>query len=175
MGFRVIPFLALSAATAACGPTGSSAQSAIARGPSLVGTWRAADYINPDGKDSAARYPLGRPLRGYLVYDSTGHVFFQMVRGLVAAPEARGKWHSADSATLNTLLSGAAAYFGTYEADYGSGRVVHRIEGEIPPNTGTSEVATPFHLRGDSLQLGRGSSAHWTFVRVRRRSASSSH
>ena len=167
--------LALLLAIAACDHAGSRAESAPVGGPSLVGTWRAADYIDPDGKDSATRYPLGRPLRGYLVYDSTGHVFFQMVRGLVAAPEARGKWNSADLATLRTLLSGAAAYFGTYQADYATGRVVHRIEGEIPPNIGTTEVATPFHLRGDSLRLGRDSSAHWIFVRVRRRSASSSH
>ena len=167
--------LAVLLSLTACSRPGSGADSPPAKSPSLVGTWRAADYINPDGKDSATRYPLGRPLRGYLVYDSTGHVFFQMVRGLVAAPEARGKWNSADSATLRSLLSGASAYFGTYQADYASGRVVHRIEGEIPPNIGTTEIATPFHLRGDSLRLGRDSSAHWIFVRVLRRSASSSH
>jgi len=161
-------------AIVACGRTGSSAESTTPRGPSLVGTWRAADYINPDGTDSATRYPLGRPLHGYLVYDTTGHIFFQMVRGLVVAPEIRGKWHQADSATLTALLSGAAAYFGTYQADYAGGRVVHRIEGEVPPNSGTTEIATPFHLRGDSLQLGRDSSVHWIFIRVRARSASSS-
>jgi hypothetical protein len=133
------------------------------------------DYTNPTGEDSTARYPLGRPIRGYLVYDTTGHVFFQMVRGIVAAPEIRGKWDRADSATLRSLLSGAAAYFGTYQADYSSRRVVHRIEGEVPPNIGTTEIATPFRLRGDSLQLGGDSTRHWTFIRVRRRSASSSH
>ena len=155
-------------AIAACGRDGSNAEATPPRSASLVGTWRAADLINPDGKDSATRYPLGRPLRGYLVYDTTGHVFFQMVRGLVTNPEIRGKWDRADSATLNALLTGAAAYFGTYTVDYGSGRVVHRIEGEVPPNIGTTEIATPFHLRGDSLQLGRDSSAHWIFIRVRR-------
>jgi len=98
-----------------------------------------------------------------------------MVHGLVAAPEVRGKWDGADSATLKSLLNSAAAYFGTYQADYANGRVVHRIEGEIPPNLGTTEVATPFRLYGDSLQLGRDSSTHWVFVRVRRRSASSIH
>jgi hypothetical protein len=161
--------LVLSATFIACNRTGSNTESSAPRRTSLVGTWRAADFVNPDAHDSAAHYPLGRPLRGYLVYDTTGHVFFQMVRGLVVAPEVRGKWDRADSATLKALLGGAAAYFGTYQADYASGRVVHRIEGEIPPNIGTMEIATPFHLRGDSLQLGRDSSAHWIFVRVRSR------
>ena len=147
----------------------TSSGSASSGGSSLVGTWRAADFIDPSASDSATRYPLGRPLRGYLVYDTTGHVFFQMVRGLIASPDVRGKWDRADSAALKALLGGAAAYFGTYQADYGSGQVVHRIEGEIPPNIGTTEIATPFHLRRDSLQLGRDSSAHWIFIRVRAR------
>ena len=72
------------------------------------------------------------------------------------------------SATLRSLLTGAAAYFGTYQADYSRGRVVHRIEGEVPPNIGTTEIATPFRLRGDSLQLGGDSTRHWIFIRVRR-------
>lgn len=160
-------FALVSVLTIGCRHTESRTSSSP--GPSLVGTWRAADFVNVSAKDSATRYPLGRPLHGYLVYDSTGHVFFQMVRGLIASPDIRGKWDRADSATLKALLGGAAAYFGTYQPDYASGRVVHRIEGEIPPNIGTTEIATPFHLRGDSLQLGRDSSAHWIFVRVRKR------
>ena len=145
------------------GRTDSSAP----RRESLVGTWRAADFVNPGATDSARRHPLGRPPRGYLVYDTTGHVFFQMVNGLAALPEARGRWSQADSATLRAMLGGASAYFGTYRADYIVGSVVHRIEGEIPPNLGTSEVATPFRVSGDSLQLGRDSSIHWVFLRVR--------
>jgi hypothetical protein len=148
---------------------GDARSAAVANAPSsaLVGTWRAVDYINPHPEDSASRYPFGRPPHGYLVYDATGHVFLQVVRGLAAAPEARGRWANADSATLLRLLNGAAAYFGSYRADYGAGTVIHRIEGEIPPNVGTTEVATPFRVAGDTLRLGRDSAAHWTFVRVR--------
>jgi hypothetical protein len=132
----------------------------------LVGTWRAVEYVNPNAPDSAGRYPFGRPPSGYLVYDATGHVFLQVIRGLAAAPEARGRWNAADSATLHQLLSGAAAYFGTYRAYDDAGTVIHRIEGEFPPNLGRTEMATPFRVVGDSLQLGRDSSAHWVFVRV---------
>jgi len=144
-----------------------SREAGVSQSASLIGTWRAAEFINPRGDDSASRYPLGRALRGYLIYDNTGHVFFQLVRGIGIVPELRGRWSQADSATLHALLADATAYFGTYQADYSSGRVVHRIEGEIPPNLGTTEVATPFRIHADTLQLGRDSTLHWIFLRLR--------
>jgi Lipocalin-like domain len=101
-----------------------------------------------------------------LVYDATGHVFFQAVSGLAASPEARGHWSAADSSALRALLASAAAYFGTYVAHPQQGSVIHRIEGEIPPNRGTTEIATPYELRGDTLILGQDSTAHWKFLRV---------
>ena len=106
----------------------------------LVGTWRALE---------------------------TGHVFFQAVSGLAASREARGQWFGADSSALRALLASAAAYFGTYVASPQNGTVIHRIEGEIPPNSGTTEIATPYELRGDTLILGHDSTAHWKFLRVR--------
>jgi len=136
---------------------------------SLVGTWRALEYVDVTKSDSARRFPFGRPPRGYLVYDATGHVFMQVLRGLAATPEVRGRWAAADSATLLRLLTDGAAYFGTFQEDYQAGTVIHRIEGEIPPHLGTSEVATPVHVAGDTLQLGRDSLPHWVFVRVRER------
>jgi len=135
--------------------------------PSLAGTWHAVEFVNPRAADSIHRWPLGRMPHAYLVYDGTGHVFFQAVSGLAANPDARGHWSAVDSAALRELLASASAYFGTYVVDAGAGSVLHRIEGEIPPNLGTTEIATPYEFRGDTLILGRDSSAHWRFVRVR--------
>src|SRR5262245_13196520 len=139
----------------------------IAESP-LQGTWRAVEYIEyPRATDGAARWPLGRHPLAYLVYDATGHVFFQSVTGQTASPDARGKWYNADSTALHELLAGAHAYFGTYHVTAAAGTVSHRIEGEIPPNIGTTEIASPYRLNHDTLVLGRDSSAHWTFIRVR--------
>ena len=135
--------------------------------PGLVGTWRALEFVKPLASDTLRRWPLGKSPRAYLVYDVTGHVFFQAVSGLAASPEARGQWFGADSSALRALLASAAAYFGTYVASPQNGTVIHRIEGEIPPNSGTTEIATPYELRADTLILGRDSSAHWKFLRVR--------
>ena len=133
---------------------------------SLIGTWRAVEYVRPDAQDEDIRHPLGRDPRGYLVYDATGHVFFQVVSGLAAVHDVRGRWRQADSANLLSLLEGSASYFGAYKPDYDRGVVVHTIEGEIPPNLGVTEIATPFRLHADTLRLGRDSSAHWLFLRV---------
>jgi hypothetical protein len=158
--------LPLVLAASACSGRGADA-TAAGTAPGLAGTWRAIEYSNPRARDSAARFPFGRPPRGYLVYDATGHVFFQAIRGVAASGEARGRWHTADSLALNRLLSDAAAYFGSYRVDHELSTVVHHIEGEIPPNSGLTEVATPFRIRGDTLILGQDSSAHWMFVRAR--------
>jgi hypothetical protein len=44
---------------------------------------------------------------------------------------------------------------------------MHRIEAEIPPTQAIMEVAKPFRINGDTLVIGRDSSVHWVFVRVR--------
>jgi len=151
---------------AACSRTNTQAAS-LTRDRALVGTWRVVEFVNPRAVDSAGAFPFGRAPVGYLVYDRTGHVFFQAVHDLAADPRVRGRWNAADSASLNRLLTNAAAYFGTYSADYDRETVVHRIEAEIPPNRGTTEVATPFRINGDTLILGEDSLRHWRFVRVR--------
>jgi hypothetical protein len=133
---------------------------------SIVGTWRAESYVVRRAGESP-RYPLGQTLRGYLVYDATGHVFFQAAIEPTLLDDARGKWHNADSTSLAALLRAGLAYFGTYSVDRASGRVTHRIEGEFPPNTGTTEVATPYRLAADTLILGVDSLTHWRFRRVR--------
>lgn len=133
---------------------------------SIVGTWRAVEYVNPIATADDRRYPFGRSPRGYLVYDNTGHVFLQVLRGLAAQSDMRGRWRQADSTTLIGLLNGTAAYFGTYRANARLAVVIHTIEGEIPPNIGLTEVATPFRVTGDTLRLGRDSLPHWTFIRV---------
>jgi hypothetical protein len=164
---RFFHAITIAASLAALSCKESESRTRRASTPGLVGTWRAVEFVNPLASDTLRRWPLGKSPRAYLVYDATGHVFFQAVSGLAASPEARGHWFDADSSDLRALLASAAAYFGTYIASPQNGTVIHRIEGEIPPNSGTTEIATPYELRTDTLILGRDSSAHWKFLRVR--------
>jgi hypothetical protein len=132
----------------------------------IVGTWRAIEYLNPNGADSAARFPLGRPPRAYLSYDNTGHVFFHALRTSGDSGDRRVRWREADSTSLVRILSEADAYVGTYRVDPHTQMVMHRIEAEIPPTLGQTEIAKPFRINGDTLIIGRDSSIHWVFVRV---------
>src|SRR6185295_5505014 len=105
--------------------------------------------------------------RAYLVYDPTGHVFFQAAIEPRLQDHARGRWTQADSTSLAALLRAGLAYCGTYSVDRASGRVTHRIEGEFPPSSGTTEVATPYRIASDTLVVGVDSLTHWRFRRVR--------
>lgn len=159
---RLAPFLLL--ALQLCARQASDTRRALDTG-TIQGTWRAVRFVTHAG-DSTRTYPFGDPPRGYLVYDATGHVFFQVVRPDGESQANPGRWYRGDSSALNVVLREAAAYFGTYTADPSRGVVVHKIEGEIPPNIGVTEVATPYRLHGDSLVLGSDSASHWAFIRV---------
>ena len=134
----------------------------------IEGTWRVVAYVDGSHPDDI-RLPFGKSPRGYIVYDNTGHMFFQIATAESQDDVHRGRWSTADSASLNSLLNSATAYFGTYVVDRSHNMIIHKIEGEVPPNTGVIEQATPFKLRHDTLQLGKDSVPHWTLVRVRAR------
>jgi hypothetical protein len=135
----------------------------------VEGTWRVVGYVDASHPQDI-RLPFGKSPRGYIVYDNTGHMFFQIATAESQDDVHRGKWSMADSAALNSLLQSATAYFGTYVVDESHNMIIHKIEGEVPPNTGVIEQATPFKLRHDTLQLGKDSVPHWMLVRVRARS-----
>jgi hypothetical protein len=128
----------------------------------VVGTWRILRQVGVGDSSSTSRLPFGAAPLGYIVYDATGHVFFQVARRNSPSQAPTGRWRRADSSALQQVLTDASAYFGTYTIDAESGTMVHHIESEIPPNQGTIEMATPYQVRGDTLVL-----AHWLFLRVR--------
>ena len=132
----------------------------------LVGTWRIIRHAPPEGSDTSASVRFGSRPRGYLVYDATGHVFLQ-VQDAAIADSVKSQWAGAPDSILNRILHGFQAYFGTYAVDSSAQLVTHRIEGEVLPRLGSTEVATPYRLRGDSLILGADSLEQWYFVRVR--------
>lgn len=154
-----IAWIALALA-AGCSKPDAAAKPPVSAKQLLIGTWRAVEYSR--GSDDAREYPFGRPPRGYIVYDPTGHVFFQVGNRGQQTPPPGKSWQQADSSTLEQLVRGSSAYFGTYAVDETNGTVTHHIEGEIPPWRATTEVAHPFTVHNDTLSI-----ASWIFVRVR--------
>jgi hypothetical protein len=135
---------------------------------SLIGTWRPVEFARMSG--TGRLFPFGTPPRGYLIYDNTGHVVFEVVRPGVPRPMAKGGGSPADAAELQRYLESFSGFFGTYQVNEAAKTVTHRLEGELPQTGGfveVSEVAKPFDVRGDSLVFGRDSSTRWVFLRIR--------
>lgn len=162
---RAIALPALLLCAAAC--TGSDAAPAVRRdaGDSVVGTWRVVRYWERGGDSTARRFPFGESPQGYIVYDRTGHVFVHVRRPLPPPPHGASV-ESASAGELREILSSYAGSFGTYGENRAAGLITHRIEGEVPPLSGTLERVTPFRIDGDTLTIGAGTARQWVLVRV---------
>lgn len=133
---------------------------------SLQGTWRVAPFPTPPDSDLArSPSPFGRAPVGYLVYDATGHVFWQVMRRSAMDSLIVARRRQMPDSIVFRLSKGFSAQFGTYSVDAEKRTVTHHYEGELLPWGGSFEVATPFRLNGDSLFIGVSA---WQFVRVKR-------
>lgn len=117
----------------------------------LVGSWRlvSAGTFRKDG--AFEPYPeYGPNARGYLMYDSTGHMCVSL------ANPNHPRWTNAEKPTdVEKVRSYDVffAYCGTYEVREKEGRVIHRPEmGSWPHYIGTDQSRN-FRLEGDRLIL----------------------
>lgn len=133
---------------------------------SLQGTWRVVPARAVPGSDTI-KYRYGFAPVGYLVYDRTGHVFWQILRKSAMDSLKLGRSRHVPDSILMRLSEGYSAQFGTYTVDANLRTVTHHYEGEIPPYGGGYEVATPFRLKADSLFIGGDSNTNMRLVRVR--------
>ncbi|MBC8090070.1 MAG: lipocalin-like domain-containing protein [Phycisphaerae bacterium] len=133
---------------------------------SVRGTWRLLPYPTCPGSDSIAP-PFGRTPVGYLVYEATGHVFWQVMRRSAMDSLQSGMRRGVPDTTLYRLSRAFSAQFGTYSVDINQRTVTHQYEGESVPWGTSFEVATPFRLSADSLFIGRDTLTWLRFIRVR--------
>lgn len=110
---------------------------------------------------------FGRVPIGYLVYDATGHIFWQVVRKSAMDSLQLGVTRGAPDSVLYRLSKGFNAEFGTYTVDMTERTVTHHYEGGSAPWGKTYEVATPFRLAADSLFIGRDTLTWLRFIKVR--------
>lgn len=117
----------------------------------FVGTWRlvsiAAQY--PDGR-ILPDPDLGPGAKGYLMYDSSGHMCAQLMN------PNRFDWRDADNATPQEAKSGVdgfVAYCGTYEVRENESVVIHHRELGLVPNSVGTSVARRFRFDGNRLIL----------------------
>ena len=133
----------------------------------IIGTWRLvlADY-KPDSK-SPWMHAYGEHPRGYIVYDSTGHMFVQVCNDPPTPPFASGDDYKPTAHEAETAYAHFVAYFGTYSVDQARHVLTHHVEGSLLPSFTGTDQERPYTLHGDRLELTDGKTWRAVWERVR--------
>jgi len=122
--------------------------------PGLIGTWKLISFQDRKSADQEWSYPYGMNPQGYIVYDTTGHVFIQMMRTPPSRPFKSGDDKKPTPEEAKAVYEGYIAYFGTYSVDEANHVVIHHVEGSLGPSYIGTDQKRPFQLTGDRLTLG---------------------
>jgi hypothetical protein len=119
----------------------------------LVGTWRLVSYEDwtPSGE---RRTPYGENPIGYFVYDTTGRVFINFMKGPALSAEGFVRGVPATLERKGVAFDAYVSYFGTYTVDPVRQVVVHHVEGSLNPSYTGTDQPRPFQLVGDTLTIG---------------------
>src|SRR5215471_17897725 len=111
----------------------------------FVGSWKLISIEGPPPQ------PInGKPF-GMIMYDNTGHMAVQIVRGDRPA-FANGPAHATDKERAQAY-STYTAYYGTYTFEPENHIVIHHLEGSIVPDQIGQDNIRYFELKGNRLTL----------------------
>lgn len=115
----------------------------------ILGTWAliSTEWKRADGRHAN---PFGDEAVGVLIYDPSGYMSAQIMRGDRPAPGASAS--GIDSA-MASAVSGYVAYFGAYSVDEAAAVVSHRVIGSAMPAWVGLEFTRRFMIRDDILTL----------------------
>jgi hypothetical protein len=146
-------FFALSVALCMPGaPAGSSAKDLQKE---FVGSWKLISIEGPASRNGRAN--TGRP-SGIIMFDNTGHMAVQLVRG-DRPPFAEGANGAAQERA--PAYASYTAYYGTYTFEPGSHVVIYHLESSLNPGQVGQAYIRYFEFKGNRLTLsvaddGRG-------------------
>jgi hypothetical protein len=115
---------------------------------SLVGAWKLLVFeFRSEGE---VVYPIGRNVSGLCLYDATGHMALQIMRGdrprFAAADQLGGS-----AAEIEAAFSGYLSYAGTFVADPAHGVIVHHVSHALFPNWVGTDLVRFYRVSGDRL------------------------
>jgi lipocalin-like protein len=159
MGQRAVLgfLLAISAIVCESAPQGNAQtkpQTDISGGAGqLVGTWRLISRVVMLEDGTVVQDPgLGKTPRGYLIYDSSGHMAAQLMR--LDRPTTIDCGTSGPAPSDNSQsVNGYDAYFGTYTIDETSHTVTHHLEGALAAADVGKNLSREFRVSGDKLTI----------------------
>jgi hypothetical protein len=120
----------------------------------LVGTWRLTSrVVRLEDGTAVQDQGLGSAPKGYLIYDSSGHMAVQLMRADRAVAMDCRTSGSATSDNSPQVLTGYEAYFGTYTTDETNHTVTHHLEGALAPADVGRNLVRQFQISGDKLTI----------------------
>lgn len=114
----------------------------------FIGSWK---LISIDGTALPNQQPIsGKPF-GVIMYDKTGHMAVQIVRG--DRPLFANGAAAATDKERAQAYSTYAAYYGTYTFEPENHIVIHHLEGSLNPGQIGQDNIRYFELKGNRLTL----------------------
>ena len=123
----------------------------------LIGTWKLVAFEDRKDKNDPNNewtYSYGKNMKGYIIYDETGHVMIQGMRTPPPPKFASGEDTKPTPQEALAAYEGYVAYFGTYTVDQERHVVIHHVEGSLNPSYVETDQERPFELSGDRLIIG---------------------
>jgi hypothetical protein len=122
-------------------------------GGKLVGTWRLISRVVRLEDGTAVQESLGTTPKGYLIYDSSGHMAVQLSRPDRPTAIDCNTSGAAPSDNSPQLLNGYEAYFGTYIIDETNHTVTHHLEGALASADVGRNLIRQFQVSDDKLTI----------------------
>ena len=117
-------------------------------GNSLAGAWKLLVFeFRSEGQ---VVFPFGMNYSGLCLYDTTGHMSMQIMRG--DRPRfAVNDQQAGTPEEIAAAVAGCLSYFGTYVVDETHGVVVHHVSQSLFPNWIGTDLVRFFRISGDRL------------------------
>ena len=112
----------------------------------LQGTWKLISIEDPKPNPDA---PDINPT-GYMIYDSTGHMAFQVTKRPDRPRFASNSLTRGTPEEIKGAFIGYGAYYGTYEVDVKNAIVTHHVEGNLFPNNVGAENIRYYEFVSDN-------------------------
>ncbi len=117
-------------------------------GTPLAGAWKLLVFeFRSEGQ---VVFPFGTSFSGLCLYDTTGHMSMQIMRG--DRPRfAANDQQAGTSEEVAAAFTGCYSYSGTYVADETHGVVVHHVSQSLFPNANGTDLVRFYRISGDRL------------------------
>ncbi len=117
----------------------------------MIGTWRLISSEFRTSKGDVV-YPLGENAQGQLIFAQSGHMSGQLMRS--DRPVFSGQDQSTGTMEdIKTAFEGYVSYYGPFEIDLNTGKVITHVEGSLYPNWVGDVQERFFEFSGDRLVL----------------------